>query len=141
MCYFVVIPYGGENHINKIPPKSREKFVYVLFSSFVFFGGASFAPYSVQTEVPQHLKSSPQNLLWDVVIYYAVFCPQTFLGGRFGYFLFVSPRGRGKRSPGRQGGRGVVFIEIPGGGGVSQRGARGARGREGVCGEFGGGGG
>ena len=31
----VVIPYGGEKHINKIPPKipgqSREKFVYVFF--------------------------------------------------------------------------------------------------------------
>ena len=41
MCFFRVIPYGGEKHINKIPPKisgqSREKFVYVLFFLYVFF--------------------------------------------------------------------------------------------------------
>ena len=41
MCFFVrVIPYGGEKHINKIPPKipgqSRENFVYVFFSLCVF---------------------------------------------------------------------------------------------------------
>ena len=40
MCFFRVIPYGGEKHTNKIPPKSRdnprEKFVYVFFL-YVFF--------------------------------------------------------------------------------------------------------
>ena len=40
MCFFRVIPYGGEKHINKIPPKipgqSRENFVYVFFSLCVF---------------------------------------------------------------------------------------------------------
>ena len=40
MCFFRVIPYGGEKHINKIPPKipgqSRENFVYVFFL-YVFF--------------------------------------------------------------------------------------------------------
>ena len=39
--FFRVIPYGGEKHINKIPPKipgqSREKFVYVFYSLCVFF--------------------------------------------------------------------------------------------------------
>ena len=36
MCFFGVIPYGGEKHINKVPPKipgqSREHFLYVFFS-------------------------------------------------------------------------------------------------------------
>ena len=39
--FFGVIPYGGEKHINKIPPiisgQSRETSVYVCFSSCVFF--------------------------------------------------------------------------------------------------------
>ena len=38
--FFRVIPYGGEKHINKIPPKipgqSRENFVYVFCSLCVF---------------------------------------------------------------------------------------------------------
>ena len=38
--FFRVIPYGGEKHINKIPPKipgqSREHFVYVCFSLCFF---------------------------------------------------------------------------------------------------------
>ena len=42
LCVFLVIPYGGEKHINKIPPKipgqSRENFVYVFFSLCVLFG-------------------------------------------------------------------------------------------------------
>ena len=41
MCFFRVMPYGGEKHINKIPPKSRgqsrEHFVYVFFFFFFFF--------------------------------------------------------------------------------------------------------
>ena len=40
LCFFRVIPYGGEKHVNKIPPKipgqSRENFVYVFFSLCVF---------------------------------------------------------------------------------------------------------
>ena len=40
MRFFWVIPYGGEKHINKIPPKipgqSHENFVYVFFL-YVFF--------------------------------------------------------------------------------------------------------
>ena len=43
--FFRVISYGGEKHINKIPPKnpgqSRENFVYVFCSLCVFF-----APYN-----------------------------------------------------------------------------------------------
>ena len=39
--FFVFIPYGGEKHINKIPPKipgqSRVNFVYVFFFLYVFF--------------------------------------------------------------------------------------------------------
>ena len=38
--FFRVIPYGGEKHINKIPPRipgqSRENFVYVFFSLCAF---------------------------------------------------------------------------------------------------------
>ena len=49
----------------------------------------------------------------------------TRLGGRFGYFLFFSARGRGRGSLGRQGG--VFFLlKIPGGGGVCQEGGEGA---------------
>ena len=52
MCFFLVIPYGGEKkHINKIPPKipgqSRENFVYVFFSLCVFF-----APYNLSVTFP-----------------------------------------------------------------------------------------
>ena len=43
--FFRVIPYGGEKHINKIPPKipgqSREKLVYVFFL-YVFFWKSKF---------------------------------------------------------------------------------------------------
>ena len=39
--FFRVSPYGGEKHINKIPPQipgqSRENYVYVFFSLCVFF--------------------------------------------------------------------------------------------------------
>ena len=58
----------------------------------------------------------------------------TYLGGRFGYFLFFSAwgGGRGVRGVGRG-----IFIENPRrGGGVLQEG-EGPRGREGVCGELG----
>ena len=52
------------------------------------------------------------------------------LGGRFGYFLFFSDRGRGKGSPSRwEGGGGWSFIENPRTGGVSRRGGGGAGGR------------
>ena len=42
MCFlfFRIIPYGGEKHINKVPPKipgqSRENVVYVFYSLCVF---------------------------------------------------------------------------------------------------------
>ena len=66
--------------------------------------------------------------------------PALELGGRFGYFLFFSARGKGKGEPGAAGRRGgLLFLKIPGRGGGSFRGG-GLRGREGVCGEFGGGG-
>ena len=53
--------------------------------------------------------------------------------------FFCSGEGKGESgATGREGG--WFLLKIPGGGGL-QRGARGARGREGVCGEFGGGGG
>ena len=66
--------------------------------------------------------------------------PIRFLGGRFGYFLFFSARGRGRErgSPRRREGEGQFFY------GKSQEGGfLGGWGRgpgEGVCGEFGGGG-
>ena len=41
MCFFRVIPYGGEKHINKIPPKipgqSRETSVYAFCSLCIFW--------------------------------------------------------------------------------------------------------
>ena len=63
--------------------------------------------------------------------------------GRFGYFLFFSARGRGEGGVRGAGGGGSDFLlKITGRGGVSRAdGGRGARGREGVCREFGGGGG
>ena len=37
MCFFRVIPYGGEKtHINKIPPKSRDNPMKMLFTFFFF---------------------------------------------------------------------------------------------------------
>ena len=50
-------------------------------------------------------------------------CPKTQLGGRLGYFLFFSARGRGKgvRGAGREGG-GRFALKIPGGGGGLQKG-------------------
>ena len=63
------------------------------------------------------------------------------LGGRFGYFLFFSPRGRGRGCPRRRDGGGRIFSGKSQEGGLPVGGGGGARGREGVCGEFGGGGG
>ena len=60
------------------------------------------------------------------------------LGGRFGYFLFFSARGRGRGSARRREGGGDFLLKIPGGEVSRAGGSRGARGREGVCGEFGG---
>ena len=58
-------------------------------------------------------------------------------------FYFFSPSGEGKgvpEAPGRGGGGAIFLWKIPGGGSPGGWGG-GARGREGVCGEFGGGGG
>ena len=41
----------------------------------------------------------------------------TYLGGRFGYFLFFSVRGAGRESPRRRGGGDQFVIENPRGGG------------------------
>ena len=61
--------------------------------------------------------------------------PRTLLGGRFGYFLFFSARGRGRGSPrGHEGRASAFLIEDPTrGGGVFPGGG----GWEGVCGESG----
>ena len=64
------------------------------------------------------------------------------LGGTFRIFLLFSARGRGRGSPRRrEGGGGRFFIENPRMGRLPGGWGRGVRGREGVCGEFGGGGG
>ena len=59
-------------------------------------------------------------------------------------FDFFSPPGRGRGSPGREGGEGVGFLlKLPGGGGFSQEGVGGGEGAgrvsAGNLGEFGGG--
>ena len=67
MCFFRVIPYGGEKHINKIPPKipgqSREKFVYVFFSLCVFFSlpkqGSASRGFALRSVLP--LAPSPSS--------------------------------------------------------------------------------
>ena len=61
---------------------------------------------------------------------------QTYLGGRFGYFLFFSALGGGRGSPRRREVGGIDFLlKIPQGGGSP--GGGGPRGREGVCGKLG----
>ena len=52
VLFFRVIPYGGEKHINKVPPKipgqSRENVVYVFCSLCVFF--KVYVPFSCPIE-------------------------------------------------------------------------------------------
>ena len=69
--------------------------------------------------------------------------PNKDLGGRFGYFLFFLLGGGGRGRAMHQEGGGVRFLlknARRGGGVLSGEGGR-ARGREGVCGDFGRGGG
>ena len=61
----------------------------------------------------------------------------TLLAGHFGIFFVFSAPGRGRGSPGRQGGGGVGFL-LKMRGGSPRTGWEGGRGREGVCREFGG---
>ena len=66
---------------------------------------------------------------------------ESFAWWTFRFVLFLSARGRGMGCPRCQEGGGVrLFIENPRRGGLPGE-EGGGRGREGVCGEFGGGGG
>ena len=67
MCFFRVIPYGGEKHINKIPPKipgkSREKFVTCFFL-YVFFSLPNQDPDSTPTPTSDDFPSDFRQEKW-----------------------------------------------------------------------------
>ena len=88
MCFFLVIPHGGEKHINKIPPKipgqSREKFIYVFFSLCVFF-----APNQNGRKMAGEMAGQPK---FGDVLPFRPF-PRPFLG----HFLGKPPLTNGRR--------------------------------------------
>ena len=94
------------------------------------------------------MTTEPSSIIFELILaipvlrfYGRIVSGFNHLGGRFGYFLFFSARGRGRGSPRHRGGWGDDFLlKIPAGG-VSRAGGGGGEGPGGCLREIWGGGG